>query len=87
MHRVLLTLMIILLPIAGLVGQAMATEMASMKRLVSATVDAPASIALSAEHPMSHCDMSKVIQAEPSTENTACNNCQACKRAFRPHLN
>ena len=78
MHRFIFIIMILLLPLRGWMGEAMATEMAAMNIVAIEAMNTPAGIDLPIEKGMSDCDMHKVAKAESSTTKPTCNYCQAC---------
>lgn len=71
MRRFIFILMIALLPLRGWMGEAMATEMATINFIAIQAMNTPANVDFSAEKGMSDCDMHK--SAKPS-----CTHCQAC---------
>ena len=78
MRRFIFIVMIVLLPLRGWMGEAMATEMAAMN--IAATKAANTSVKIDSpmQKSMSNCDMSKVKTVESTTTKQACNYCQAC---------
>ena len=78
MPRFIFILMIVLLPLRGWMGEAMATEMAAMNIIANQTINTPAYIDFPIEKSMSDCDMHKAKTAETTAVKPACNYCQIC---------
>jgi hypothetical protein len=74
----ILILMIVLLPLRGWMGEAMATEMAAMNLVASLAINTPTSIDLPIEKNMSDCDVHKTAKIESSSTKSTCTHCQAC---------
>jgi hypothetical protein len=78
MRRFIFIFMILLLPLRGWMGEAMATEMATMNMIAAQAINTPASIDLSTAKSMPDCDIHKTVKAESSTAKPTCTHCQAC---------
>ena len=81
MRRFIFILMILLLPLRGWMGEAMATEMATMNIVATQATNTLDSIDLPIENGMSDCDMHKTAKtntAETSDTKSTCTHCQAC---------
>jgi len=78
MRRFIFILMILLLPLRGWMGEAMATEMATMNVIAAQAVNTLAEIDFVIEKNMSDCDMHKAAKVESSTTKPTCNYCQTC---------
>ena len=81
MRRFIFIVMILLLPLRGWMGEAMATEMATMNVIAAQAINTPASIDLPIENGMSDCDMHKTTKANKAATSEAkstCTHCQAC---------
>ena len=78
MRSFIFILMIVLLPMRGWMGEAMATEMAAMSIAAIKAANTSSSIDMPIAKSMSDCDMLKVKTVESTTAKPACNYCQAC---------
>ncbi len=78
MHRFLFILMIVLLPLRGWMGEAMATEMAAMNIVASKAEKMPTNVVMPIAKSMTDCDMLKVKTVESRPAKPVCNYCQAC---------
>jgi cytochrome c553 len=78
MRRFIFILMILLLPLRGWMGEAMATEMAAINIIAIKAENKPASIDIKVEKSMSDCDMHKTAETESSSAKSTCTHCQAC---------
>ena len=78
MRSFIFILMIVLLPLRGWMGEAMATEMATMNMIAKQTMNTLAAADSSLENSVSDCDMHKTKGAELTTAKPSCNCCQAC---------
>jgi hypothetical protein len=70
MNRFIFILMIALLPMRGWMGEAMATEMATMNIVATKAINTLATIDLQYKNGVSDCDMHKT--------KPVCTHCQAC---------
>ena len=81
MRRFIFILMIALLPLRGWMGEAMATEMATMYLIASQAINTPATADINLNTSISDCDMhkaAKVNTTESSSTKSTCTHCQAC---------
>jgi hypothetical protein len=81
MRRFIFILMIVLLPLRGWMGEAMATEMAAINLIALKAINTPANTDLSVENSMSDCGMHKSKTTDNSTNSAtkaSCTHCQAC---------
>jgi cytochrome c553 len=78
MRRFIFFLMILLLPLRGWMGEAMATEMAAMNIIAFKAEKTTASVSIPVAKGMANCDMLKAKTVESKTAKPACNYCQAC---------
>jgi len=84
MRRFIFVLMIALLPLRGWMGEAMATETASINFIATQVINTPANANLVAENSMSDCDLHKSKTANNTSDTTnttaksSCTHCQAC---------
>jgi hypothetical protein len=88
MHRFIFILMIVLLPLRGWMGEAMATEMAAINlatinsvainSVATQAINTPATAKLSDENSMHDCDMHQTKTLDNKSAKSLCNHCQAC---------
>ena len=84
MRLFIFLLMIVLLPLRGWMGEAMATEMAAINFIANQAINTPAKADLVAENSMSDCDLHKRKTANNTSDTTnttaksSCTHCQAC---------
>ena len=78
MRRFIFFLMILLLPLRGWMGEAMATEMAAMNIIAFKAGKTTASVSIPVAKGMADCDMLKGKSVESRTAKSTCNYCQAC---------
>lgn len=78
MYRFLFILMIVLLPLRGWMGEAMATEMAAQNITTTKAEKTSAGAAMPIAKGMADCDMFKVKTVESKPGKSTCNYCQAC---------
>ena len=81
MRRFIFIFMIVLLPLRGWMGEAMATEMAASNLIATQAINTPDSIDFPAEKNMSDCDMHKTNASDKTLHSDAkpsCTHCQAC---------
>jgi hypothetical protein len=78
MRRFIFILMIVLLPLRGWMGEAMATEMATMNLIASQAINTPATANLTDSNSMVDCDMHKTKTADNKPAKALCTHCQAC---------
>ena len=78
MRRFIFILMIALLPLRGWMGEAMATEMATMNLIATQAINTPATTKLSDESSMHDCDMHQTKTVDNKPAKSLCNHCQAC---------
>ncbi len=78
MRRFIFILMILLLPLRGWMGEAMATEMATMNLVAAQAINTPATVNLADSNSMVDCDMHKTKTADNKPAKALCTHCQAC---------
>jgi hypothetical protein len=78
MRRIIFILMIALLPLRGWMGEAMATEMATMNLVAIQAINTPATADLPASNSMHDCDMHKTKTTDNKPAKPLCTHCQAC---------
>ena len=78
MRRFIFILMILLLPLRGWMGEAMATEMAAMNIVAIKAENTRTAVDMPTAKSMANCDMLKAKTVESKTAKPACNYCQAC---------
>jgi hypothetical protein len=78
MRRFIFILMIALLPLRGWMGEAMATEMATMNLIATQATNTPATADLTDSNSMVDCDMHKTKTADNKPAKALCTHCQAC---------
>jgi hypothetical protein len=78
MRRFIFILMIALLPLRGWMGEAMATEMATMNLIAAQAINTPATADLTDSNSMVDCDMHKTKTADNKPAKVLCTHCQAC---------
>jgi heterodisulfide reductase subunit B len=78
MRRFIFILMILLLPLRGWMGEAMATEMATMNLVAAQAINTPATVNLVDSNSMVDCDMHKTKTADNKPAKAMCTHCQAC---------
>lgn len=87
MRRFIFILMIALLPLRSLVGEAMATEMTAMNLIATESTNTPATPIITHEIAMADtvftnmsadCEMHTGVQDSDASVDHACTHCQAC---------
>jgi hypothetical protein len=81
MRRFIFILMITLLPLRGWMGEAMATEMATMNLIAIQAINTLATADFSDSNSMHDCDMHKTKTAENKPTKPLCTHCQVCHAA------
>ena len=85
MRRLIFILMILLLPLRGWMGEAMATTMAvdeiTINLIASKAINTPVTVDTSLKNDMSNCDMHKLAPEDDSSSQSSCTACQACNAA------
>ena len=85
MRRFIFILMILLLPLRGWMGEAMATTMAvdeiTINLIAAKAINTPATVDAPLKNDMSNCDMHKLVPEDDSSSQSSCTACQACNSA------
>ena len=85
MRRFIFILMILLLPLRGWMGEAMATTMAAdeiaINLIAAKSINTPATVDTPLKNDMSNCDMHKLAPEDDFSSQSSCTACQACNAA------